>query len=245
LAFTTISIAGGAANNRDCDTDFLKLSPPLMAFQTAGNSDASRESAIAATQTPMLSPFRAFVQSMVIPGWGQRYVGKGTSFGTVNFVTEVVLLGAVAGFDAYGDWKRDAYKTFAATHAGVSNQGKDHQYYVDIGNYHNIDQYNGQQRRDRDFAELYLSESDWWEWDNTDNRLLFKRLRIQSDNALNNRYYVLGAVFLNHLVSAIHASRQAAKLNRSLNSTTYRLPAFELSPTYCDGAVGLRLTGRF
>ena len=165
--------------------------------------------------------------------------------GTVHFVTDVTLWGAVAGFHAYGTWKKDAYKPYAATHASITSGGKEHQYYVDIGNFHNRDQYNEQQRRDRDFDELYLSSEDWWEWDSNPNRLRFKRLRIQSDNALNNRYYALGAIFLNHVFSAIHASRQASKLQHPPAAGGSSISKVQLTPEFGVGSVRLRLTGFF
>lgn len=242
-------VCGAFAADRLPDGDesryHLTASRPLMADQIVKPAPSTSGVQSSAMETRRIVPFRAFIQSMVIPGWGQRYVGKGTTIGTINFVTEVALWSTVAGFHAYGHWKEDEYKTLAATHAGVDNRGKDHQYYVDIGNYQNLDLYNEQQRRDRDFDELYLSSSDWWEWDSNDNRLQFKSIRIQSDNALNSRYYVLGAVFLNHLFSAIHASRQAVKLERS-RSNAYNAPqTIQVTPEVGLGTIGLRLTGHF
>ena len=221
----------------------LKLSPPLLADQLLSSPRQGDGDAEITSIT--VSPFRAFLQSLVIPGWGQKYVGQGTTVGTITFVTDIVLWGGVAGLHAYGNWKEESYLTFASAHAAIDNQGKDHQYYVDIGNYQNIYQYNEQQRRDRDFDELYLADSDFWEWDSNDHRLTFKHLRIQSDNALNNRYYVLGAVFLNHLFSAIHASRQASKLNRSAETTSNSSFDLRITPQVGERSVGLRLTGQF
>jgi|GEM_PF-962336 len=237
----------------------LKLSQPLLADQlfpvTSANADATNPEA----KSREVMPFRAFLQSLVIPGWGQKSVGKGTTVGTITFVTDVVLWGAVVGFNAYGNWKRDAYKTFAAAHAGVDNRNKDHLYYVDIGNYQDLDQFNEQRRRDRAFDELYLSPADWWEWDSISNRLHFRSLRIQSDAALNDRYYVLGAIFLNHLFSAVHASREAARVAHSGSNSARPSPRVELIPELRfgeagghasvggigDSVFGLCLTGRF
>ena len=237
----------------------LKLSQPLLADQLLAHVSSNLDDANSETTTRRILPFRAFLQSFVIPGWGQKSVGEGTTIGTINFATDVALWGAVVGFNAYGNWKRDAYKSFAAAHAGVDNRDKDHQYYVDIGNYQNLDQFNEQRRRDRAFDELYLSPADWWEWDSITNRLHFRSLRIQSDAALNDRYYVLGAIFLNHLFSAIHASREASKAAHTGSGSARSSPRVELTPELRlggagghpsisgipDTIVGLRLTGRF
>ena len=234
------SLAFGSTNNNPIAFP-LKLSPPLMAIQSEGLASSSPDR----TDNRQLVPFRAFLQSLVIPGWGQRYAGRGTTVGTINFLTDVTLWGVVIGYGAYGNWRKDTYIAFAATHAEVNTQGKDHQYYVDIGNYQNLDQFNEQQRRDRDFDQLYLSSGYWWEWDSTPNRLEFKRIRIQSDNALNNRYYVLGAVLLNHLISAIHASRQAYNVEHSKTQKFHSSSRLEIAPELGNGAFQLRLTGHF
>ena len=243
-----LAASGGFAYEdvRDTHSAFpLRLSMPLMAQQVVGNQPTADVEQDAASSSRQVVPFRAFLQSLLIPGWGQKYVGEGTAMGTVHFVTDVALWGAVVGFHAYGTWKKEAYRTFAVTHASITSEGKDNQYYVDIGNFHNLDQYNEQQRRDRDFDELYLSNDDWWEWDSNSNRLRFKRLRIQSGNALNNRYYVLGAIFLNHVFSAIHASRQASKLQHAQTLGGSPTSRVRLTPEFGVGSVGIRLTGSF
>ena len=248
LVIVSVVTSVGFAEGKDRDNHSafpLQLSIPLMAQQVVGDQPSAGVEQDAMSSSRQVVPFRAFLQSLLIPGWGQRYVGEGTSMGTVHFVTDVALWGAVAGFHAYGTWKKDAYKTYAATHSSITSGGKDHQFYVDIGNFHNRDQYNEQQRRDRDFDELYLSDDDWWEWDSNPNRLRFKRLRIQSDNALNNRYYVIGAIFLNHVFSAIHASRQASKLQRTQAVSGSSISKIQLTPEFGVGSVRLRLTGFF
>jgi hypothetical protein len=219
----------------------LKLSPPLLVQQSAGLTPSNSDN----NANRQLVPFRAFIQSMVIPGWGQYYAGRGTTFGTINFLTDVTLWSVVIGYGAYGNWRKDTYIAFAATHADVNTHGKDHQYYVDIGNYQNLNQYNEQKRRERDFDLLYLSSDDWWEWDSTPNRLEFKRVRIQSDNALNNRYYVLGAILINHLISAIHASRQAHNIRQSSSQKSHTSTRMEVIPELGNGVLQLRLTGHF
>ena len=232
----------GDSEHRD---QTLKLSPPLLAdhlvLKTSVNASATASETLAGRKTP----FNAFLRSMVIPGWGQRYAGKGTTVGTVTFVTDITLWGTVIGLGALGRWKKDAYQTYASTHAGVNNHGKDHQYYVDIGNFQDINQFNEQQRRDRQFDQLYLSSDDWWEWDSLSNRLHFKSLRIHSDRAFNSRYYIVGAIFLNHLFSAIHASRQVPRPAHSTSHASNTPPRVELAPELASGMIGLRLTGRF
>ena len=94
------------------------------------------------------------------------------------------------------------YKSFAVEHAGVFSSGKDKKYWVDIGNYIDIENHNSEHLRWRYFDELY-DESDGWYWDNVDNMKKFESMRIRSDYFSKTGEYIIGAIVLNHIISAI------------------------------------------
>ena len=54
----------------------------------------------------------------------------------------------------------------------------------------------------RYFDELY-DESDGWFWDNMDNMKKFESMRIRSDYFSKTGEYIIGAIVLNHIISAI------------------------------------------
>ena len=94
------------------------------------------------------------------------------------------------------------YQSFAVEHAGVDAENKDHKYWVDIGNYIDIDQHNSEHLRWRYLDEIY-DESDRWLWDNKNNMKNFESMRIRSDMLAKTGEYVIGAIIMNHLLSAI------------------------------------------
>ena len=157
-----------------------------------------------------------FFQSFLIPGWGQFTKGdrlKGNAFLTA----EVALIASIIAFKRYSGWLEDDYQTFAEQHAEVSGS-KDKQFYVDIGNWQNRKLYNEQRLRDRRFERLYVGADDDWIWDSEENRLQFKSLRIASDRASQKSLIAVGALILNHLLSAIDASGgKKSRENGSLN----------------------------
>lgn len=168
---------------------------------------------------------RAFLQSLLLPGWGQHYAN---SKRTMRFfiLTEVLTVGSYVGFRTWGNWLEDDYRAFAVTHAGVDLKGKKDDYFVDIGNFDNIADYNQAQLRDRDLIDVYRNtEAFHWQWDNSQNRDKFEDLRIRSDRASNNSEFALAAIFLNHLVSAIHSTLSVYKYNKKLseNETGFNL----------------------
>ena len=75
--------------------------------------------------------------------------------------------------------------------------------------YDNTDDYNAQRNIDRDFSNRYDDPSDYWDWSSTDARKDYDDIRISSEDGNTRFYYTIGAIALNHLVSAINASYRA------------------------------------
>ncbi len=147
-----------------------------------------------------------FLKSLLIPGWGQYSQGrKGSAL--LVFGLEAAFWGGMFAFDAYGDWLANDYKAYAVMHAGIDPAGKNHDFYVDIGNYSSQDEYNDIQQIERDYGALYLGEAYYWNWDSSANRTFFEDLRIRSDMYRNSVVYFVGAILVNHLASAIEAAR--------------------------------------
>ena len=91
-------------------------------------------------------------------------------------------------------------------HAGVDARGKDHQYWVDIGNYTDLTSHNDEHLRFRDLDNLYVENDGWdWNWDSKDNKNTFETMRIRSDNLAMTGKFIIGGTVLNHIISAIDA----------------------------------------
>lgn len=166
-------------------------------------------------------PSEAFLRSAVLPGWGQRY-GERPVRGAIYSALEAGLwAGLLLSRQSWVEGVSD-YETFARQHAQVSGD-RPHQYYVDIGNYDNTDEFNEAQRRKREYGNQYRNPSDYWEWDDSMNRERFEDVRISADRAKNRVYYFLGGLVLNRIVSAIDASRGLASKQDDLRDRHPRL----------------------
>ena len=157
---------------------------------------------------------RAFLYSFMVPGAGEYYLGNKTLAKTF-FFTEVLLWAGYFSFEAYGDWKRDDMYTMAATHANSIIRDRPAQYYVDLGNFQDIYQYNDAKERQREFYKIYDVDDFYWSWDSDANRRAFEKLRISSDRAHNRAVFVVGAIIANHVVSAVDAVWQSSRLSKS------------------------------
>lgn len=155
--------------------------------------------------------------SLLLPGMGELYVGD-YRLGKYLTGSEITLWLTYASLNFYGRWIRDDARTFASINANINLSGKDNKYFVNVGNYSDIYQYNEKKLQERKDSQLYDPESHYyWKWNTEENRIKYRRLRIKSDDVLNSTQFVLGAILANHIISAVNAGRLAIKHNSSQN----------------------------
>lgn len=161
----------------------------------------------------------AAVYSLVIPGAGELYA-DGFSSGKYFMIAEGALWLTYAALNIYGNSLQDDARSLAVARAGVNTQGKDDQFFIDIGNFRDITEYNEKQLRDREDEKLYDPRAGYaWRWESDGLRAQYRAQRIDAENMFNNRKFVVAAVIVNHVASAINAARSAVSYNKSLDET--------------------------
>ena len=143
------------------------------------------------------------IKSFIVPGWGEKVL-QNTSRARFFSNIELSLWTACIGTYAFSFHQMLNYKSFAVEHAGVSSVGRNKKYWVDIGNYIDVDSHNSEHLRWRYFDELYDESSEWY-WDNRKNMKKFENMRIRSDYYAKAGEYIIGTIVLNHIISAIDA----------------------------------------
>ncbi|MGA9115257.1 MAG: hypothetical protein WB626_00610 [Bacteroidota bacterium] len=161
------------------------------------------------------SPALAAVYSLLVPGMGELYA-DGFSSGRYFLAAEGGLWLTYATFEIYGNALRDDARSFARSRAGVDPAGKSDQFYVDVGNFMNVREFNEKQLRDREPERLYDPLTSSWQWDTEASRAQYREQRVRSETMFNNRKFVVAAVVINHVASAINAARSAVSYNRAL-----------------------------
>ncbi len=160
----------------------------------------------------------AAVLSLILPGAGEYYA-DGYHRGKYFTISEATLWGTYASFEIYGNAVQKDAHSYAKINAGIDENGKDDLFYVNIGNFMNTDDYNDKKMQDRTPDLLYNSKAGYgWQWNSDDNRQQYRAMRVSSDNILYNTRYVVGAIIVNHLVSAISAGKAASDYNKSIAS---------------------------
>jgi len=207
LIITLSSLALQAQTSFTVET--LRPSRPVVCLNLAANPDT------AARPTAVKSKGKAMLLSLLFPGLGERYAGR-SGRAQAFLAAEISLWLSYAGFMTYQDWRRNDYRSYAAANAGISLAGKSDSYFVDVGNYNSIEEYNAAKLRQRNLPAYYQDvEKYYWKWSSTSQKEKFEQLRLSAERAGNHGLFVLGAVVANHLISAIDAvwcvSRQHPK----------------------------------
>jgi hypothetical protein len=168
------------------------------------------------------SPGLAFIYGLLIPGMGHVYADRFET-GKYFMISEAAIWLTYAAFTIYGNWLIDDAYDYAVLHAGISLNGKDRDdnFFVDIANYNNVDEYNDEKLRFGEYDKLYFPEHGYgFYWDSEDNRRIYREDKIAGDRTLNDRLFVVGAVLINHLVSGISAVFAANSYNSELKKSS-------------------------
>lgn len=175
------------------------------------------------TKLERKSVAKAFFYSLLIPGLGEAYVGR-TGYTKIFLSIELVGWGVLLGNYQYVSWLKEDYKNFGRQHAAISDGSKNDEYWINIGKYDNIYEYNEQRRRDRNVSAIYNESAiNYWRWDSHKNRLDYDARRINARELEQNDVYYIGAIVLNHLVSAINALRVARAYNKNLEQNNWQM----------------------
>jgi hypothetical protein len=161
----------------------------------------------------------AVVASLLVPGLGELYAGSFET-GKYHLIAEGGLWLTYGGFRMHSNWLLQDAQTFASQHAAANFSNKDDQYPVNIGNFNTTTEYNDAKNRNREYDLIYQPTRPeyQWNWDTDANRLRFKNMRIRSGEVKNNAKFFIGAIVVNHLLSAFSAGKKTAAYNQSLST---------------------------
>ncbi len=159
----------------------------------------------------------AILYSLLLPGMGELYA-DGYSSGKYFTIAEGVLWGTYIGMSIYASNQADNYKAFAKSRASVDPNGKNDDYFATISEYSDIDTYNDQKALERNFDQMYDRDKFFWKWGSTAERREYRSLWSSSEQTYNDLQFVVGAMLLNRIASAINAVRLVSAYNSRLDA---------------------------
>jgi len=162
------------------------------------------------------SVFKAALFSALVPGGGQYYLGQRRT-ARYFFAAEALTWIGYLSFHTYGDWRKDDYIQYAATHANAQLDGKSDDFVTWVGFYNNIREFNALGRAfDNERPYLEDTPDNHWEWQSEDDRQTFRDLRNRSREAYRRSDFMIGVAIIDRVISIIDAVRSTGKINRRI-----------------------------
>jgi len=182
------------------------------------------------SKVKIVSKIPPTIKSAILPGWGEYDLDK-NSRGNFFLTTELIGIALTTFSFVKSNSITTTYKSMATEHANVIIGGKNHQFWVDIGNYDSQFDYNDEHLRWRELDNLYPIEANWnWDWDTESKRKEFEELRIESDQLQLIGKFFIGGIVLNHIISVIDvyylkniSLKEKIEVSTYINSNQYTL----------------------
>ncbi len=190
------------------------------------------------------SPGLAILYSVLLPGMGELYAGDYSS-GMYFTIADAVFWGGVAGFNIYGNWQKDNYRSFAASSGGAKLDGKDDDYFSNISLYVDVYEYNKVQELNRNFDQIYDVETHFWDWKTNDKRSEYRSMWKSSESAFNNVRFAVGALIVNRVISAINAVRLVSAYNNKVDEMSWNLSMGMTNYPNLPSSLNLNFTASF
>jgi hypothetical protein len=150
------------------------------------------------------NPAISIILSLLLPGAGHLYAGR-MDVGKYFVTSEAACWIGLAGMNLYGNWLRDDSRTFASVHSGLNKEGKDDDYFSNVGSFNSIYEYNNEKLAKGQWDKLYDVNTYFWNWDNELNKNNFDLQRKKSERTYNARVVFATGLIVNRIVSAISA----------------------------------------
>lgn len=197
-------------------SSILELKTKLISEKQSQSNLVSKDILISETKSKKNSGL-AIIYSLLLPGMGELYADNYSS-GKYFTIAEGVLWTTFIGMNVYGNWQENRYRTYAQTYAGISPEGKDEDFYATIGLYTSIESYNNEKALERRFDEMLSEQKFFWKWNSTEERKTYRSMWTSSEQTFNDIRFVVGAMLVNRLLSAINAVRSVSNYNSNLEN---------------------------
>jgi len=260
MILALLCLALAAQPSRASEAQSLRDMLPATTGAAAREVAWSVEAGAGETQDAPISPTKAVLYSLLLPGLGDYQLGnKGRA--TAFFAAEGIIWISYATFEVQGHQREDDYQQLAVQFAGVSRTGHSDDFYAKVREFDNSDQYEadvkltGRQELftetgsvesiNPDALESYfvahrVSDYEPWLWASLDRRIQYSEARSSSKTSYRRADYMIAAAVANRLVSAVVAFTAAR--NMAPESVGYHL---DFTPAVGGVDVSLSLTRSF
>lgn len=146
------------------------------------------------------------LKSALIPGWGEHELGSSKRGFLFNGIEAGLWIAAGLAYTTANAHEDDMFY-FASQYGEISNPQSKGDIFLDrVSKYDNMDEYNEQMLRNRQWDRIYRKEDgNYWNWESDEKRDEYFDIKTQRYLWRQRVTYTFGAITLNHLVSAMDA----------------------------------------
>lgn len=182
----------------------------------------------------------AFLRSLVLPGWGHRYVDNDNwNRGRIHMGADVLFLGGTLGYNRQAIMTQNAMFTSTQQQAGVDIRGRDKSFQLGVAQFNSLAEYNLYQEQTRNW-DRFLADTpeNQWEWRSEEDRNRYNEMRAKYDDSKRQTSLLIGLMAVNRVVSGISAAISARNHNRLV-------PDFAITPERFGDETGFAARVRF
>ena len=154
--------------------------------------------------------------NLALPGTGHFYLGDYKK-GAAYLAADLTLWLGFAFSLASSHRTENSAMSYARTYAHTnSSYDYDNHYwsYLSNSNFMSSEEYNEAQANNRAFDQMYLGD-DAWQWDSKENQEAYSETRSSAKNWKTTSSIILGALFLNRVVSFVDGRISAQRYNNA------------------------------
>ncbi len=158
--------------------------------------------------------------SLLVPGLGEYMMGE-KDYLKYFLTTEITLIIGGYSLDYYATSVMDDAINYAKQRGEISGDLTDRQFLIAVGNFNSLSEYNVSTAQKRNLREIYKEdEIHHWQWKSKEDRYVFEERRQHSELVAQAIPFVVGAVIINHAVSAFNVLRLLKNYNRTQTETS-------------------------
>ena len=142
------------------------------------------------------------LKSMILPGWGEKAIGEEARSKIFMYTDMAIIFTHIMG-KSFERWYVDEYSGYAELYADADMNGKDYSFVLNMSSYNSMEEYNQDMSNQRNFDDIYNNGNYSWNWDSSDSRYEFNKMRENSVIAKKFAEFAIAGLIINRFISFI------------------------------------------
>lgn len=180
-----------------------------------------------------VSAKKALALSMLLPGFGHKYVneGKWSGWAVTYAAADVGLWISLFGSEWHRNSLVDSYTTLASGSAQAIVEGKNRTFFLNLAAFESSEIFLETMLRNRQWDQIdYVSDPSFqWEWESEEAFNEFRELRNDAESLGRRRSIIIASLVVNRLLSGAISARNASRAGR-VNVTASLSAPIESNP---------------